>query len=680
MFCAPFCQNAWIADNYCDDACNVKSCGYDAGDCGIQKFSENLYHVPFNFNSSLKDWNFTIPDRQTVAYWDMTKVFNQYVQIGIIPIVHHKGLQENTASIIRAISFSDAHKVLTLVLYQNVGPTTLNVEIRKSVDSAGDSEVIHNFFIHVNTKNSTIVNETIKETDKIDSGNKIELPEIKPEVIVTEKIKRTTELKKDALNVITAKDGNNLNKDNEIKQSNLKRDNNFSANKVDETKEIKPKKSVIDDNIQRGEANNSVIDTPVLDPVKVNAVFNNSETHSDKRLDPFQNAENVKNATNDKNREILLADKAANDILSKKSTEKRLIPKKVNRNGTESNMIPLNKNIADVQNNNSFHQQTKNKGEANLENNLEDMPKGIEDKKDNKNTSENKIETFPKLNSVEMKGVDNNNNKVVEKPNLEQNIPPVNIENPIENIKGKDNNSFAPEIKENIQNHLANLNRKLLSLDNKNVGDVANDYLDDNVVDLGIASDNTINNGVESWKNPALDIYGNSLLYTNRQFDIAYGYNARKVIAHMPHLVDLNIINLMYEKFPIQWSVTSSHQLRSAEDMQFEFSYFHFLISEKLRFNIGNVFDEFDTDQSKSWSDREIRTLLTRIYSLPLMPNTVLEFEELITGCSLNISVTKYLPQPIVSDYPPFERYYDSKLPTIVTKELVTGLICLRNI
>ena len=185
---------------------------------------------------------------------------------------------------------------------------------------------------------------------------------------------------------------------------------------------------------------------------------------------------------------------------------------------------------------------------------------------------------------------------------------------------------------------------------------------------------NNINSEVESWKNPSLDIYGNSLLYTNRQFDISYGHNARKVIAHMPHLIDLNIFNQMLTKFPNQWDATSSHKLRSAEDMQYEFSYFHFLISEKSEFYVSEVFDEFDTDHSNSWSDREIRTLLTRIYSLPLSSETVLDFEEMITKCASNASLAEYLPQPVVSDYPPYERYYDSRLPSVVTKELISGI------
>ena len=127
----------------------MKECGYDAGDCGIENFAANLYQVPFIFNASIKDWNFKVPDGKTVAYWDMTQVFNQYVEIGIIPIVRHQGVmqQEKLASTIRSISFSDAHKVLTLVLFENVEPTSLKVEIRKSINSDAESEVIHNFSI-----------------------------------------------------------------------------------------------------------------------------------------------------------------------------------------------------------------------------------------------------------------------------------------------------------------------------------------------------------------------------------------------------------------------------------------------------------------------------------------------------------------------------------------------------
>ena len=217
-------------------------------------------------------------------------------------------------------------------------------------------------------------------------------------------------------------------------------------------------------------------------------------------------------------------------------------------------------------------------------------------------------------------------------------------------------------------------NRKLLSLINKDAVSALNEYADENVADIEILTDKDVDNDPESWKNPALDIYGNSLLYTNRQFNMAYGHNARKVIAHMPHLIDLDTISSMFKKFSKQWSATSAHKLRSPDDMQFEFSYFHFLSSEKLDLDVENIFDEFDTDQSRSWSDREIRTLLTRVYSLPLMGETVSVFEDMITECASDMAIKSNLPQPVASDYPHFERYYDSKLPAIVTKDLIKGI------
>ena len=52
--------------------------------------------------------------------------------------------------------------------------------------------------------------------------------------------------------------------------------------------------------------------------------------------------------------------------------------------------------------------------------------------------------------------------------------------------------------------------------------------------------------------------------------------------------------------------------------MQFAFSYFYFLMSALQQLNVSQVFDEIDTDHSGVLSDREIRTLATRIHELPL--------------------------------------------------------------
>ena len=100
------------------------------------------------------------------------------------------------------------------------------------------------------------------------------------------------------------------------------------------------------------------------------------------------------------------------------------------------------------------------------------------------------------------------------------------------------------------------------------------------------------------------------------------------------------------------------------------FSYFHFLINENEKFDIHNIFGQYDTDGTGTWSDREIRTLLTRIYSLPLSLDNINSFEKNISDCERNLTesgIKLPIPEKISRVY---ERYYDSKLP-LVTEFLV---------
>jgi len=96
-----------------------------------------------------------------------------------------------------------------------------------------------------------------------------------------------------------------------------------------------------------------------------------------------------------------------------------------------------------------------------------------------------------------------------------------------------------------------------------------------------------------------LDTYAESLLYVNKIYNVAYGFERRRVPAHMPHLIDRRVVSNMQQKFESEFKKTSSHKLRHSEDMQFAFSYFYFLSSEKRKVSIGEIFDTFDTDKSR---------------------------------------------------------------------------------
>lgn len=104
----------------------------------------------------------------------------------------------------------------------------------------------------------------------------------------------------------------------------------------------------------------------------------------------------------------------------------------------------------------------------------------------------------------------------------------------------------------------------------------------------------------DQWKRKSrqLDTYAESLLYVNRIYNAAYRFERRRVPAHMPHLLDKWIINDMQNKFDSEFKKTSSHKVRSAEDMQFAFSYFYFLVSERRQLTASEIFDLFDTDKS----------------------------------------------------------------------------------
>jgi UDP-N-acetylglucosamine-lysosomal-enzyme len=51
-------------------------------------------------------------------------------------------------------------------------------------------------------------------------------------------------------------------------------------------------------------------------------------------------------------------------------------------------------------------------------------------------------------------------------------------------------------------------------------------------------------------------------------------------------------------RFAAEWDVTSSHRVRSPDDMQYAFSYFYYLMGLQDTFSAATVFQQMDTDKS----------------------------------------------------------------------------------
>lgn len=157
-----------------------------------------------------------------------------------------------------------------------------------------------------------------------------------------------------------------------------------------------------------------------------------------------------------------------------------------------------------------------------------------------------------------------------------------------------------------------------------------------------------------------LNTYAASLLHVQEIYSQEYGPKNRRVPSHTPHFIDKSIFTAMTAKFKDQWTTTGRQKFRTDNDMQYSFAYVHFLMSEMKAFDVQEIFNQFDTDVSGTWSDREIRTLLTRMHNLPLYLETVREFEARINDCASKMPAIVSNVKTRIND-----RYYDSKLPTI---------------
>lgn len=111
-----------------------------------------------------------------------------------------------------------------------------------------------------------------------------------------------------------------------------------------------------------------------------------------------------------------------------------------------------------------------------------------------------------------------------------------------------------------------------------------------------------------------LDMFADSLRHTSQTLTQKFGAMERKVPAHMPHMINTDIIEELHELLPMEFEKTSANKLRSADDIQFALSYFYYLIQRPPRFTIEEKFYELDVDADGLLSHNELRTVAVRIF------------------------------------------------------------------
>ena len=170
-------------------------------------------------------------------------------------------------------------------------------------------------------------------------------------------------------------------------------------------------------------------------------------------------------------------------------------------------------------------------------------------------------------------------------------------------------------ISSNTTSSMANNNNNKININNMNhtaklINITMNDINFENMTIVTTKSTHHYKNGRR--KLLGGDTYGDSLVKVNMLYNKEFGASSRKVPAHMPHLIDRDVINELHShpKFKHEFELTSQRKFRSSHDMQYSFSYFHWVIHQKKKVELAKIFNsEIDTDGDGILNSNELRTL-----------------------------------------------------------------------
>ncbi|XP_040885905.1 N-acetylglucosamine-1-phosphotransferase subunits alpha/beta isoform X2 [Toxotes jaculatrix] len=578
-YCNQGCANSWLADKFCDQACNVLSCGFDVGDCGQEHFGE-LYHVTLLRNQSL----YTLPVGEVRPYFSFRKLARRVSEahIGDSPVVRHT-------------SVANKWKTIHLLLYPGHNATQIHYNL--TFQREDDTEFTMSFSVAVDTREVPQAN--VSKTASKDTSKEPK-PTVTPEPA-------------------------------------------FPFSDVPEDKRG-PK-------IQRRQPGErqAVIEVP---PVNVSLLPAAVRSELQKLEEKLQTG----------------------DITVK------------GYNLTKAVLLKPYKTLAPNQQ--LVHLQAANEGVAKVQGkpykDLEGEHPGLKPPVEGGNIIQKNENSEEEMSRKEVAPQDALVTPFItvhidDKHKKEFEIPkpfPLNaaIERPmtskllntISKIRGTESQREPADaaggapVGRRLQ-HFISADRGFLPWERRKY---FQELLEE---EERLQKELMYETYGGATARRLQDTFADSLRYVNKLLNSQFGFTSRKVPAHMPHMIDRLIMQELQDTFPEEFDKTSGHRVRHSEDMQFAFSYFYFLMSAQQQLNVSEVFDEIDTDHSGVLSDREIRTLATRIHELPLSLQDLTGLEQMLINCS------KTLPTNLTQLHlvnPTQETYYDPSMPP-VTKGLV---------
>ncbi|XP_043943686.1 N-acetylglucosamine-1-phosphotransferase subunits alpha/beta isoform X2 [Protopterus annectens] len=618
-YCNQGCANSWLADKFCDQACNVLSCGFDAGDCGESHFNQ-LYRVTLQRNKT----HYVIPSGEFLAYFSFADFAKK---------VTDASYSDNL--IVRHSSVANKWKTIHLIMHKGINATILQFNF--TCQDNDDKEFKVQITVDVDTRETIKPNLTVSQKP---DGNDVKyaLPTVEETVLIEDvpEQKRFPKYQKKNTNLIH---GNII-----IPEVNV----SLLPDEIQQVLQNLNKKLEDGDITPKGY---NISKASLLGPYKnLTLVLKETDTRnspsSREKIPEIQqvkkiNAEDHVKAHHEN--ESILLHRTYKDFLEGKQEGDRIKKQRQSHVPPESVLAettPVVMKIIDDNYEGKLHVfAVKPVANYSLPGHLDAADTRIEPQEKKLNLL---LQNNPKLKELKRR------------------------ETASEGMQVKENQDEDAAVKEKIflsrrLQHYAQYSQGFLPWEKKRD---FQELLEENErlnKELAYYTDNS------RVRRRLKDTFADSLRYVNKVLNSKFGFTSRKVPGHMPHMIDRIVMQELQDMFPEEFEKTSAHKIRHSEDMQFAFSYFYYLMSAVQSLNISDVFDEVDTDQSGILSDREIRTLATRIHELPLSLQDLTSLEHMLINCS------KVLPPNITqvdSVSPTQEAYYDPNLPP-VTKGLV---------
>ncbi|XP_057598421.1 N-acetylglucosamine-1-phosphotransferase subunits alpha/beta isoform X2 [Hippopotamus amphibius kiboko] len=546
-YCNQGCANSWLADKFCDQACNVLSCGFDAGDCGQDHFHE-LYKVTLLPNQT----HYVIPKGECLPYFSFAEIAKRGIE----------GAYSDNP-IIRHASIANKWRTIHLLMHSGMNATTIHFNL--TFQSTNDEEFKIQIAVEVDTREEPKRNSTTRKSPQSVVSPTTLLPEVE---ILFEDIpeeKRFPKVKRHDVNTT-----GRLQVGVEIPLVNislLPRETQLSLNHLDLQ-------------LERGDitmkgynlSKSALLRSFLMNPQDAVLTIKHPPV-TEQRNDSL---------------EAPLEEQVHKSILPSSSLSFPAVTMTVN--GHPQNQTPP----LDVETKARFRSKT------------------VTPKVGAGSVSKEKLSSlvFPLENRERQ-------DKVITGEEQEKN----RMEENANSFLGGDEVLPGRKLQHYTDSYLG-----FLPWEKKKYFQDLLDEEESLKTQLAYFTDS------RHTGRQLKDTFADSLRYVNKILNGKFGFTSRKVPAHMPHMIDRIVMQELQDMFPEEFDKTSFHKVRHSEDMQFAFSYFYYLMSAVQPLNISQVFDEVDTDQSGVLSDREIRTLATRIHDLPLSLQPPVT-KSLVTNC-----------------------------------------------